>query len=531
MILKTASLKSLIAFFGILLTVLFASQAYFTIDPHKLRPSGLNNYERFVTQNKLLKEFSRILADRHTHGQNLPRNHDTKTIGEIDSLNETLTHHLGDLKKSANTGEWTSAYETLENLNKGYADTLQKLIDYVKTIQHLKAKLLNKSAAPILKNLEEAKLLTHVRQQQKDIQFLWDTITGIQKKLSLFLKQDTLRLKKFPSLDKTMESVTKKLTKLMQNTQKKAEVRTELERTQNLILNYLSSIHQMRHLLVEIESFEEKLQPHEKLLANFIHDLETGLQGVQKELFQELYEGNRHAQRASLFFTGVFLLITAVFFALLFYRVHRPLREIIYALKGKTLDTIQPLYLKDLQALMDTLQSNNSLLPDASKEALNTLFMEHYDIINNRITMLTHASVELGKVSSSISQIPKIFDKKFSAIHKANDQVRSHFRHVLKLCEMLEKSIHEIATASPKNASVAQSQQSVQELLEFAHKAAIESQTLGLRFNSLIRTKEDTLEVSRLFGKAGNQINKMAHGLQKETSEFFQKLRSVLSEN
>ena len=527
------SIKRQIILFGLVICVLFLAQVYITMDPLKIAGGALHRYEKTMEQEQFLRELTTVVDKRHELVESLVKKAEKPILLELQDLQETANSHVLQLELASDEAEWTAAYKTLQEVHASYAAALKKLTRNLKGLATLREDLLVKSIKPILDILKEVKLLARTNQEQRNLQAINKTLTSIDKRLTSLMEKPPKKPNGFSALNQQMESITKPLAFLVRITESKPEMHTEMERVQTLILDYFASIHQLKNNLTERPDMIKAVDPQEKLMATMIHDLLQGLGENQKELFQSIYEESKLLKKNSLLFTGGLIILVAAFFIILLLTIRRPLKKLSGFLRvsdpketdnapfHSTLDEIQ-----DLLEATDYLKGR--LFKDIQKN-FDHILKEDNLKIERKLDMLAASAVELSKVSSSIAKIPKIFDKKFGAIHKANDEARTHFRNMVTTCEALDIALKDVLSqatgVAPKTFDPLK--EAVENVMSQAHNAAIEAQTLGLRFNSLVRTKDDTLEVSKLFSKAGTRVNQLARALREDVSQFFDKMRAA----
>ena len=283
----------------------------------------------------------------------------------------------------------------------------------------------------------------------------------------------------------------------------------------------------------------QALEPQENVLSSFIHELTLGLKESQKEIFQDIYEESRSLKKYSLVFSLFTLLLMTAFLMLIFFKIQRPLEKLSHLLRfGDPKKNLGDSLKSNLEEIQDILYALDDIKIQIWKDIQKSTqqgFSEDNQKIQSKLEMLANSAIELGKVSSNIAKIPKIFDQKFSSIYTANDEARTHFRQMVYACEGMKKTMGdlvekvEVLHGAITREDLMPLTDSITHILSQAHEAAIEAQTLGLRFNSLVRTKDDTIEVSKLFSKAGTRVNQLARSLKEDVSQFFERMQDPTS--
>ena len=521
------SLRKNIALFLGLVCGILGAQVYLYFDPHGLTSSALERYEKATAQDNLLRELYSLSKRRQELLQSLFQTMDADIISEIQALKDPVHTTLKSLEKTTVDAEWAGAYKTLLSLNKDYEKTLRKSLSLLHEGILLKGQVQERSTKPIFDTLKELQLSLRTGAEKKNLSSLRSTLKSVQWHLGRVLPKKTLAKNAFRDVEGHMAHVTKPLTRLLTLTAKKKEPHGELETLQTLILNYFSAIQQLKVILLEKPQLVETITPQATLLLKFLDDLIQGMKENQREVFEGVYEESKAIQIRDVALTSLLVVICALFGLLLLWKTYRPLQTLSKQLKEETLNPTE-IALKDTwkeihNIVLATEDLRGKLLTHFQNEAHKTMEEDHTRMMR-KLDMLAQSALELSKVSASLSKLPKVFDKKFDDIHTANDEARVHFRHMVKVCESLEESTQTLVKKWD-DPILKDIEGTVKEVLECAHGAAIESQTLGLRFKSLIRTKEDTLEVSKLFSKAGARVNQLARSLQEDVKGFFEKLK------
>ena len=265
---------------------------------------------------------------------------------------------------------------------------------------------------------------------------------------------------------------------------------TEMERLQAMILDYFAAIHQRKHS-TERPEVTKDLGPQEKLMAEMVHTLIQGIEESKKVLFQSIYEEGAVLKKNSLFFTGGLIILVAAFFIILLLTIRRPLKHLAGFLRisdPKETDNVP--FHSTLDEIQDLVEATDYLKGKMFKDIQRNfagILEEDNKKIDRKLDMLAASAVELSKVSASIAKIPKIFDKKFKAIHTANDDARTHFRSMVQTCKKLDEALKDLLDqASGVPLETFDPLKEVDNVMSKVHEAAIQAQTLGLRFNSLV---------------------------------------------
>lgn len=524
------SFKKYLVAFSLGVFTFFLVQAYLISDPHRLSGKNLETYEYLLEQNTILKELSQFIDQQYTARKAVVDENDLDAIQTILTLQQTIQSHIRQLEDGAGTPEWSTAYKTLQGLLDVYQKSQDKLLRSMKAFVPLKDLLLTKSTKPIFDLLSEIKLLAQTPKEQGALHAIASKLTLLEDRLQKALQKQEKLDKSLESLGVPMEAVTVSLGSFLRLVEKKQDIKTEGERLQTLILNYFSSIHQIKTLSVETPTHMKELDGQATLVATFIHDLQIGLQEKQKETFEAFYQESKETKKKSVLLAALMTLLVLGIFLFLFYKVHKPLSSLPSLLAQEMDDDFSPPSLKEIQDILETIEKLKEQFAQEMQNLFQTHVQDTHEKVERKVTLLAGSALELSKVAASIAKIPKIFDQKFTAIHKANDEARLHFRHMVQACEdmkkLLEKAIHQaefdpsLLTPSSFDAL----KLTVAQVLSQAHEAAVESQTLGLRFSSLIRTKDETLEVSKLFSKAGTRVNQLARSLKEDLQDFFKKM-------
>ncbi len=508
------------------------------VDPNHLTGFGLNHYAQSMEQDKILKDLTNMVDRCHELSQDILYETE-ETVASIMGIEETINAHVDQLKIISLDDEWKSAYQTLTELHETYSTSVRSILVSAKSFETLKATLITKSTKPIVDILEEVKPLAKAK-DQVGIQSLVETITVINSTLAEILEKPGCKAQDFEVLNKPMETMTTNLSLLLPLTEDKPEVHAEIERVQTLVINYFSAIHQIKDTLLERPKLVQTLAQHEKLFVNFVNDLTLALKENQKEIFQDIYKESKGLKRNSLLSSGIIILVMIWFLMMFFLKIHRPLENLTRILKGSDEETTQKdsfkKNLKEIQEIMIALDHFKERMIRDFQEAFQIALQEDNKRIESKLNMLANSAVELGKVSASIAKIPATFDKKLTSVYTANDGARIHFRHIVHACDDINQSLDNIMDQLERNPTRVSKmdfeplKHAVAQILSQAHEAAIESQTLGLRFNSLLRTKDDTLEISKLFSKAGARVNQLARSLKEDVNLFFEKMQTSLPE-
>jgi len=525
------SIKKYLAAFSLGVCGFFLVQAYLVFDPHHLTGKTLGTYEILLEQDTILKELAQFIEQQHDARKAMVQDGDIEAHQTITTLHQTIQSHLKTLQSNASTDEWKGAYKTLRDFYSAYHKSQEQFLNAMKSFEPLKDTLMTKSTKPILDLLSEMKLIAQTPSEQKALQGIGNEITTLEERLHKVLQQKSKIAQSLESLTALMESSTKALSAFLKSVETKSDIRTETERLQTLILNYFSSIHQLKTLCTENPTQSKNIESQEGLLVKFIHDLKIGLQENQKELFDAFYQETKAVKKKSVLLSGLIVLLVLGMFFFLFHNVQKPLSALSSFLMDRTNQNLSAVSLEEIQDILRAIESLKEKLIQETQAFFQEKVEESHQKISRKVTLVAQSSLELSKVSGSIAKIPKIFDQKFSAIHKANDEARTHFRHMVYACEELKKLLQdlikqaEISPALLTSASFEPLRASASQILAQAHEAAVESQALGLRFSSLIRTKDETLEVSKLFSKAGTRVNQLARSLQDDLREFFSLLK------
>ena len=533
------SIKAKIVLFGSFLCIFFMAQLYVIVDPHHITSLGLVHYEKVMDQEAILKDLVNIMDRRHELTQNLLDETDDGTLDTLTEIQETVRSHEEQLKTIGTTEEWRSAYKTLLEVQKTYDAQMEKLLLHLKSFATLKRALLTKSIKPIINILEESKPLARTPQENASLNSLLESISSVDTNLRRVIEKKSYRNGDFDPLNKPMEAITAPLSLLLQTSDSKPELHAEIERLQTLLMNYFSSIHQIKNHLLERAKLIQALEPQENALSSFIHELTLGLKESQKEIFQDIYEESRSLKKYSLVFSVFTLLLMTAFLMLLFFKIQRPLEKLSHLLRfgdpKKNLGDSLKSNLEEIQDILCALDDIKiQIWKDIQKSSQESFFQDNQKI-QSKLEMLANSAIELGKVSSNIAKIPKIFDQKFSSIYTANDEARTHFRQMVYACEGMKKTMGDLVEKVEVPHGVITREDlmpltdSITHILSQAHEAAIEAQTLGLRFNSLVRTKDDTIEVSKLFSKAGTRVNQLARSLKEDVNQFFERMQDPSS--
>ncbi len=526
------SIKKQILSFGLFLSILFIVQIYMIVDPNHITGSGLDHYGQSIEQDKLLKDLANMVDRSHELVQDI--SYETEeAISNIMEMDDTINTHVERLKTLGPSDEWKSAYQTLRDLHDAYSAGIKSILVSAKSFDTLKGTLTTKSVKPIVDILEEVKSFAQKPQEQTHLQSLIGGIHAINTYLVEILAKPSYKAQDFEALNKPMESVTITLAALLPLTDHRPDFHGEIERFQTLVINYFSAIHQMKDHLLERPKLVDNLLQQEKLFVNFINDLTLALKENQKEVFQDVYKESKGLKRNSLLSSAMMMLMVILFLMILLFKVQRPLTRLATVLTNINAQE-RDSFKKSFQEIQDILEAVDALKNHIAKELrtnFQTTLKEDNQRIESKLNMLASSAVELGKVSADIAKIPTIFDKKFTSIYMANDESRIHFRHMVHGCEEMHKTLETLIKQVEKNpAKVSKKtldslKESLAHVLSLAHEGAVESQTLGLRFNSLLRTKDDTLEVAKLFSKAGSRVNQLARSLKEDVSLFFEKIQ------
>jgi hypothetical protein len=533
------SIKKQILGFGFFLCFLFIVQIYMIIDPNHLTGFGMNHYAQSMEQDKILKDLANMVDRCHELSQDILYETE-ETVAGIMGIEEAINAHMDQLKNLSPSDEWKSAYQTLTELHESYSAGIRGILVSAKSFETLKATLVTKSTKPIVDILEEVKLLGRSK-EQNHLQSLVESITGISKNLTEILGNSASKPQDFESLNKPMESITTTLSLLLPATEDKPEVHAEIERVQTLVINYFSAIHQMKDHLLERPKLVQDLGQQEKLFVNFVNDLTLALKENQKEIFQDIYKESKQLKRNALLASGIIMLMLVWFLMTLFFRIQKPLENLAKSLReNHTPESLQDNFKKglhEIQGILNSLEAFKTHMMHDFKKSFHATLREDNQRIESKLNMLANSAVELGKVSASIARIPMVFDKKFASIYEANDETRIQSRHMVQACENINQALESLVRQVEKNPAKLSKdafeplKHAVDHILSKAHEAAVESQTLGLRFNSLLRTKDDTLEVSKLFSKAGTRVNQLARSLREDVHLFFEKMQTALPED
>lgn len=521
------SLKHYLAFFSIMLCILLMAQIYFVIDPHHWSEERSGNYEKILEQDTLLQELTRIIDDLHGIQEG------NITQDELTHYGELLQTTLSDVQQLFELGinpEWKSAYKTLKECQATYAKVADISLKSFRNALPLCETLIGKSAKPIFNLLGEIKLLVQTPSDQSALQSLGDALIVLESAVEKILEKPLKSKSILDPLNAPMETLTKALGRFLRTVENKNDLRVEGERLQTLIMNYCATIQQLKSTLADASQNTKALYAQEQLIVKLINDLKIGLQESQKETFFDIYRDTKAAKKRSLLFSGLIVLFALGFFLMIFMRVQRPLARLPHLLSEGNVDPIEG-SLIEINGVFDALGLLKQHLQESLQHSLHQHIQINNEKIDRKLVMLAESAVQLSKVSGSIAKIPKIFDQKFTSIYKINDDARVHFRKMVYTCEDIVKLVDHLIEQSQTNPfpltaeSLEPLKASVAQILSQAHDAAVEAQTLGLRFSSLVRTKEDALEVSKLFSKAGTRINQLARSLQQDVQDFFQTIQ------
>lgn len=535
------SIKKQIMLFGGLILALFISQVYFTADPHHLTTAGLNRYEKAMEQDRIIKDLTVTLDRQHETMERLLKKPDEDSFDALEDLQDSEETLIDTLKETGGANEeWQSAYKSLTDVSKTYKKVFQALALNLKNFTKIQTAVLQESPKPIEDLLKEIKLLSLTTQEQQQIQSLSAALGRIEKSLKIITEKRLTKPENFTNIQKHMESTTKPLSQLMRLTEKKPEMQTEVERFQSLLMNYFASIHQLKNNLLERPNHTKKLDPQQKIYASFVNDLSQGLKENQKEIFEGIYQESKSIQRHALWLDVAMVVLILLFFGLLLWTVHTPLQKMAHFLRtSDPEDSTSPSFKSSLYEIQDLLEAVAELKERVSsglKINFDTSLVEETQKIERKLEMLATSAMELSKVSSSIAKIPKMFDQKFSSIQKSNEDSRLNFRHMVECCEELKNISNTLETAikdAPSTLStnaLTPLEECITAILKRAHEAAVESQTMSLKFNSLIRTKDDALEISKLFSKASTRVNQLARSLHEDVQELFQHIHATDTE-
>jgi ElaB/YqjD/DUF883 family membrane-anchored ribosome-binding protein len=159
------------------------------------------------------------------------------------------------------------------------------------------------------------------------------------------------------------------------------------------------------------------------------------------------------------------------------------------------------------------------------------------DSIEYQLDMVSSTADELSKASVNISKLSETYDNKIKAIHEANDTARKDFRDIVKASSSMESTLQTLykkfESGDRKNirrSDIDKLQKELKSIVDAAHKAAIEAQTLGRRINSMTKNNEESEKMAKLFSKAGNKVSVLAQSLKNDTKNFFKKAEIYLDQ-
>jgi hypothetical protein len=523
------SIKKYLIGFGLAVLTFFLVQTYLIMDPHHITGKSLGTYEHLLEQDVILREITQFIDQQHTAQKALIQENDLEALQTISTLQQTIGSHIHQLQEIVLEPEWVGAYKTLKDLFDAYQKSQEKFLGAMKAFVPLKDLLLTKSTKPIFDLLSEIKFLGQTPQEQQALHSIASKLTLLDDRLKKTLEKKSNIDKALESLAPPMEAVTTALASFLRLVDKKQDIRTDAERLQTLILNYFSSIHQIKTFYGENPNYLKELEGQTSLLIKFVQDLQIGLQANQKETFEAFYHEAKETKKKSVFLLFFMTLLVLGFFLFFYRKVHHPISKLPSFLLNQT--ALPSSSLKEVQALLEAVKTLQVSLTEETQRFFQNQVQDNSEKLDRKVDLLAGSALELSKVSASIAKIPKIFDQKFTAIHKANDEARLHFRHMVQSCEEMKNLLEKLVQQAEMDPSLLTPpafdslRVTAADILAKAHEAAVESQSLGLRFNSLIRTKDETLEVSKLFSKAGTRVNQLARSLKEDLKSFFDKIK------
>jgi|GEM_PF-4369531 len=537
--LRYLSLKNQFLLYSLLIVSLIGTQLFLNIRNTSSLENMSKIYRKAQLQEAYMNDLVSFLQNKSPSAFDLRDANARLTLKSLERFNQDLGVHLDKLKGNVYNTEWEAASKKMIDFHKTLFNAVSKMADQINNRREL-VKVLSASLPDSIEisalNLKKKLTLKN----QAIAEEVYQDFLNIRKSIKAYAVDNTMNANHFTeAVENQMKDTGEDLNKLLEIT-KPVEDKHELtKKLQGMIIEYFSKINQLKGAVQSLKYLSDKeVKGTVNLLNQFSQNLKDGIKEDQKgSLLQHSSE-----IRETKFLNITFSIIISSLFLLFFIQFLRSVRQPLVDL-SKTLDDLAeqkpsafPLVPNRHHEIGKLILSMKKFSDSMVKRIKDDIYKID-DSIEYQLDMVSNTAEELSKASVSISKLSQIYDDKIKAIHEANDKARKDFRDIVKSSSTMENTLQDLYKKFEKGdrkhirrSDIDKLQKELKAIVDAAHKAAIEAQTLGRRINSMTKNNEESDKMAKMFSKAGNKVSVLSQSLKTDTKDFFKKAEIYLDQ-
>jgi methyl-accepting chemotaxis protein len=537
--LRHLSLKTQVLIYGLLILILVGAQLYINIRNATFLEGVSKVYKKSKIQQENINNLTEYLQSNDLQMIQLDEPKVKDTLKKIEFFVSELGTHLDKIKHNAYNDDWQAASIKMIDLHKVLFNSSGKIADQVNRRRELIKTLMSSLPDSIeitLLNLKKSLTLKN----QGIAEEVYQDFLNVRKSIKGFAIDNTIDMNHFTeAVDNQMHDTASDLNKLLTITQPIEKKHQEVQKLQGMIIEYFSKINELKGAIQSLDYLKEKeIKGTIGVLKQFSDNLKEGVKEDQKSSLLQHSSEIRETKFSNITFSLILLGLFIVFLVQFLRTVRQPLVDL-----SKTLDDLAaqkpsafPLVPNRHHEIGKLILSMKKFSDSMVRRIKDDIYKID-DSIEYQLDMVSSTADELSKASVNISKLSETYDNKIKAIHEANDTARKDFRDIVKASSSMESTLQTLykkfESGDRKNirrSDIDKLQKELKSIVDAAHKAAIEAQTLGRRINSMTKNNEESEKMAKLFSKAGNKVSVLAQSLKNDTKNFFKKAEIYLDQ-
>lgn len=537
--LRHLSLKNQFLIYSILIVFLIGIQLYLNIRNASSLEGMSKVYRKSQLQEAHMNDLVSFLQSKAPANFDLSEQKAKTTLKGLEDFNQELGAHLDKIRANVYNSEWQAASKKMIDFHKTLFNAVGKMANQINNRREF-LKVLTSSLPDSIEisalNLKKTLTLKN----QAIAEEVYQDFLNVRKSIKSYAIDNTMDVNHFTeAIENQMKDTAEDLNKLLEITKPVEEKFQAAQKLQGMIIEYFSKINQLKGVVQSLKYLSEKeLKGTVNILTQFSENLKEGIKEDQKGSLLEHSSEIREIKFSNITFSLILLGLFVLFFVQFLRNVRQPIVDL-----SKTLDDLSaqkpsafPLVPNRHHEIGQLILSMKRFSDSMVKRIKDDIFKID-DSIEYQLDMVSNTAEELSKASVNISKLSQTYDNKIKAIHEANDIARKDFRDIVKSSGMMETTLQALykkfEAGERKNirrSDIDKLQKELKAIVDAAHKAAIEAQTLGRRINSMTKNNEESDKMAKMFSKAGNKVSVLAQSLRNDTKDFFKKAEIYLDE-
>tara|TARA_R110002050_G_scaffold57442_1_gene129454 strand:- start:16544 stop:18199 length:1656 start_codon:yes stop_codon:yes gene_type:complete len=535
--LRHISLKGQILAYGMLALLIVGTQLYVNLRNASFLEKVSKTYTKSQAQEININELADFLNKNSLTPLDLHEKEAKASLKRLETYIENVGQYLDKIKTQSYNDDWQAASVKMIDLHRVLFSAAGKTADQLNRRRELLKDLMGSFPDSIeISALSLKKTLS--LKNQSIAEEVYQDFVNVRRSIKDFAVTHKIDVHHFgEAIENQMSDTASDLNKLLQITKPVPEKHQAVQKLQGMIIDYFSKVNELKGAVQSLTYLTDKeIKGTISILTQFSNNLRDGIKEDQKTSLLQHAGEVRETKFSNIIFSLVLLGLFIIFLVQFLRTVRQPLVDL-----SKTLDDLAaqkpsafPL-VPNRHHEIGKLILSMKLFSDSMVKRIKDDIYKIDDSIEYQLDMVSTTAEELSKASISISKLAETYDTKIKMIHEANDKARKDFRDIVTASSTMEDTLQALYKKFEKDdrknirrSDIDKLQKELKSIVDAAHKAAIEAQTLGRRINSMTKNNEESDKMAKMFSKAGNKVSVLSQSLKNDTKDFFKKAEIYL---